>query len=485
MAEIKFGPYEPDIFSVGSSKSSHVNNVVPTVNGYGPLAEINEFTGVLTGACRGIAGMVQSDGSSALFAGNDADLYRLNGTTRAWNNVSKSAAAYNVNARQLWDYCQFGNEVIAVTSGNPVQSYVLGTSALFADLAGSPPQARRCSVVGDFVVLGGLTANPNRVHWSGINNTTQWTAGSNQSDFQDFPDGGNVQGVAGGEFGIVFQDRAIRRMIYSGPPNIFEFQRISDNKGVVMRYSICRTGGSTFFLSSDGFYKIELSGQMTPIGENRVNRTFLGEADFSDHRFMIGVVDPFNPLVFWFYKSLASSAANTLDKVLIYNWALDRFSRASMMTIAATPMLQFSATLEGLDAVGNLDALPFSLDTYESNLAQRLGVMGADMKLGFLDGSALEATLDTPEGAVGNGARTLVRDVAPIGDASGAMISVRYRDRLIDSLAATTETAIGVRGYAPVRVNARFNTVRARVPAATNWSYLRGVDVDGRVGGRR
>jgi hypothetical protein len=90
----------------------------------------------------------------------------------------------------------------------------LSSATSFSNCAGSPPQAAYISVVGRFLVLSGLLSNPYRIQWSGLNATTTWTSGVNSSDFQDFPDGGVVRGVAGGEFGTVFQDQAIRRMSY-------------------------------------------------------------------------------------------------------------------------------------------------------------------------------------------------------------------------------------------------------------------------------
>ena len=486
MAEISFGDYSPDVATVGTAKSSYVKNVLPTINGYGPLRGINPFTNAFPSNCLGLFGAVQLDGSSVFFAGSATKLYKLNGTTRNFDDVSRVlGGAYAVEAREMWDFCQFGNTLIATTTGNAPQAFTIGASSNFAALAGSPPQARRCSVVGDFVVLSSLTSNPNRIQWSGINDATSWTVGTNQSDYQEFPDGGFVQGVSGGEIGLVFQDRAIRRMVYTGPPNIFEFQRVSESKGVLMRYSICKSAGVTYFLSNDGFYKIDLSGQMTPIGANKVNATVLADLDIQDPRHMVGVADPVSPRIFWFYKSFNNSSGNFFDKVVIYDWNLDRWSYAELLTNCAAPMLQLSATLEGLDAVANLDALTFSLDNYTYNYIQKIAVMGSDGKVGFLDGDTLEAILDTPEGAIGNGVRTFVKDLAPVGDAGSAYLSVRYRDRLVDPLSQSPESVIGVRGYAPQRVNARFNTVRTRVPAGASWTYLRGVDVQGRTGGLR
>lgn len=484
MVEVAIGPYEPDVASVGTSKSSYVNNVVPRVDGYGPIPSVTAFASAMTGNCRGVVGCVQLDNSTAIFGGNDSTLYKLNPTSRVWADVSKGGG-YSVGTKELWDFTQFGNNVIAVTNNNNPQVYTLGSSTLFADLAGSPPQARRATVVGDFLVLAGLTANPNRIQWSAINNITGWTAGTDQSDYQDFPDGGYVQGIAGGEIGLVFQDRAIRRMIYVGPPLIFQFQRISEDRGVLMRYSICKSGGLTFFLGNDGFYMIDRSGTMTPIGAKRVNRTILADADLTDPRYMQAVADPISQRVFWFYKSVASSNVKTLDKFVCYDWSLDRFSAGDFDVVAGTSIIPLSTTLESLDAIAALDSLPYSLDSYTSTFASSLALMNANNQLGFLTGDNLEATLDTPEGAIGNGVRTFVRDIAPVGDSYSAKVSIRYRDRIIDPISQSSETGIGVRGYAPQRVNARFNTARIRIPAGEQWTFIRSVDVDARAGGKR
>jgi len=112
-------------------------------------------------------------------------------------------------------------------------------------------------------------------------------------------------------------------------------------------------------------------------------------------------------------------------------------------------------------------------------------MLGPDNKAGFFDGANLEATLDTPEGMIGNGIRTFVRGVQPLTDAANTYVSVRHRDRIIDSLTATSETQIGVNGYAAQRTSSRFNTVRVRIAAGETWSYMRGVEADVRSGGRR
>lgn len=484
MGEIAFGPYEPDIASIGTPKSSYVKNVFPRADGWGPVKAVTEFTSAMDGFCRGATGAVQLDNSTAIFGGNDTKLYQVDPTARTWTDVSK-VGGYTVSTKELWDFAQFGNGVIAVTNNNNPQIFTLGSSSAFDDLAGTPPQARRVSVVGDFVVLSGLTNNPNRIQWSSINNPTEWIPGANQGDYNDFPDGGYVQGVAGGEIGIVFQDRAIRRMIYVGPPLIFQFQRISEDRGVLMRYSICKSGGLTFFLSNDGFYMIDRGGSMTPIGSKRVDRTVLADADLTDPRYMQAVADPVSKRVHWYYKSVGSANVNVLDKEIVYDWSLDRWGMAESNVSTATSVIPLSTTLESLDAIADLDSLPYSLDSYTSSYASSLVVMTTGGKLGFRTGSNLEATLDTPEGMIGNGVRTFISEAQPIGDASGALISCRHRDRIFDTFMESVETPLGVRGYATFRTNGRFNTIRARIPAGETWSYIRSVDVKSKAAGLR
>src|SRR5207244_2448729 len=163
-----------------------------------------------------------------------------------------------------WKFAQTGNLVFATQANTVLQVFDLTSSSAFGDALGSPPQAGYIDVVGRFLVLSGLQSIPYRIQWSGLNsfNASQsWTSGVNSSDFQDFPDGGIVRGVAGGEFGIVFQDQAIRRMSYvPGSPVVFQIDRIAQDKGLFAPYSIIRAGEIVFFCSGHGFHRIVPGG---------------------------------------------------------------------------------------------------------------------------------------------------------------------------------------------------------------------------------
>ena len=211
-----FGEYRPDVSDFRAQSTRTLANVLPRADGYGPFADLTNLSGALAAACRGLFFARKADGTIVIFAGTSTRLYKLDNTTYGWTDVSKALASYAaIEAAGQWQFAQFNNFVVAVQANVPPQVFDLSSSTEFADLAGSPPQARYVSIVNRFVVLSGLLSNPFRIQWSGLNAATTWTAGTSQSDYQDLPDGGIVRGVGGGESGIIFQDGAIRRMTYA------------------------------------------------------------------------------------------------------------------------------------------------------------------------------------------------------------------------------------------------------------------------------
>ncbi len=152
-----------------------------------------------------------------------------------------------------------------------------------------------------FLVLSGLVNNPYRVHWSGLNAPATWTPGTNQSDFQDFPDGGVVRGVAGGEFGLIVQDGAIRRMTYSrGSPTIFDIDRVSDDIGILGPMSLVREAATASCSTRRrDSMMMAPTGQPAAIGKERVDRTFKAALDTGALQLFIGASDPRDPRVYW------------------------------------------------------------------------------------------------------------------------------------------------------------------------------------------
>jgi len=350
---LPFLDYKPDLSPYkGAGASQLIQNVVPRGDGYGPFQDFTAFTAALPAACRGFFYARKTDGSIAVFAGTVSKLYQLNNTTFTWTDVSKGGGSYSaLPTSDHWQFAQFGNFVIAVQANTVPQVFDLTSSSAFADLAGSPPQARYIAVVGRFVVLSGLLSTPYRIQWSGLNAVTTWAPGVNSSDFQDFPDGGVVRGVAGGEFGIIFQETAMRQLVYTpGSPVIFTIERITEDKGLMAPYSLIRAANKIFFLAPQGFQAMESTGAPVPIGKERFDRTFFADYDRGSLQLIIGAADPAAPRVYWAYKSQAGSTG-LFDKLIAYDYVLDRAAVIRMSGEYIASLAKPGQTLESMDAI--------------------------------------------------------------------------------------------------------------------------------------
>ena len=135
-----------------------------------------------------------------------------------------------------------------------------------------------------------------------------------------------------------------------GSPVIFQIERISQDKGLFGPYSIIRAGERVFFYSTQGFHRIDPGGFPTPIGRERVDRSFFADLDRSNLQLFIGAADPRNSRVFWAYKS-ANGTSNQFDKILAYDWVLDRFTPIKISGEYLLQLSQPGATLEGLDTL--------------------------------------------------------------------------------------------------------------------------------------
>ncbi len=250
MPEIPYGEFRPDVSDLNANFIGTLNNLLPRGDGYGPVRDYSAMTTALEARCRGYFYARKTDGSVAIFAGTINRLWLLDNTDFTWTDVSRDTPLdyTDLTSTAQWQFVQFNNFVIAVQANEVPQLFNLTSSTEFDDLAGSPPQAAYICVVNRFIMLSGLLSQPYRVQWSGLNDVTEWTAGTNFSDFQDLPDGGVVRGVAGGEYGLIMQDQSIRRMIYApGSDLVFQIDRVAQDRGLNAPYSLVPAGERLFF----------------------------------------------------------------------------------------------------------------------------------------------------------------------------------------------------------------------------------------------
>lgn len=427
-------------------------------------------------------------------AGLSGSVFRVSATVggAAINTSSAGSGTHSVtsiysalSASAQWQFAQFGNLVFATQANAVLQVFDLSSASAFAVCAGSPPQAAYISVVGRFLVLSGLLSNPYRIQWSGLNATTTWTSGVNSSDFQDFPDGGIVRGVAGGESGIVFQDQAIRRMSYiPGSALIFQIERITQDKGLFAPYSIIRAGEVIFFFAGQGFHKIVPGGVPEQIGREKVDRSFLTDLDKGHLELFMGAADPRSTRVYWAYRSANGVNPANYDKILGYDSLLDRFFPISVTGEYLLGISQTGLTLENLDSISSsIDALTLSLDSYATAVQPQTAQFSNAHVLGFFSGTSLEGTIESSEQGTDE-QRLAIKGFRPITDAAVLYGSLSYRDTQGAASTAGTEVLMSSRtGRCDMMRDARYSRFKVRIPAATNWTFCAGVVPDVAGGG--
>ena len=382
---------------------------------------------------------------------------------------------YTTPANQRWRFTQFGNVLIAANGGNRLQGYNVNSATNFSDLAVDAPQSRYVTIVRDFVVSGYVnssTIRANRVQWSALGDESNWTnSATTQADFQDIPDGGSVVGLTGGEFGLVFMDRSIHRMSYVGSPLVFQFDNISRNLGCYEANSIIQYGGTSFFLADDGFYACD-GQQVIPIGNEKVNRYFFSDVDEGSLNLMSAAVDPERKLVVWAYASQSSS---TVDKLLIYNYQIGKWSSgtttASRVATSSTP----SFTLEGLDVFGNLEQITTSFDSriWLGGKMQFAGVK--DAKVVTFSGQNNTAYIETGDIEIpgSTSAITMAKPIVDNGSANVALVSRRLLDQPVvfgSQTVADLENRVSIRGVG------RYH--RLQLTPTGLWKNAIGMDIE-------
>lgn len=412
-------------------------------------------------------------------------------TSSAGSGTHSVTATYSaLTSTANWRFAQTGNLVFATQANVVLQVYDLSSSTAFTNALGSPPQAAYIDVVGRFLVLSGLLSNPFRIQWSGLNSfnaSTSWDGLTAGSDSQDFPDGGIVRGVAGGEFGTIFQDQATRRMSYvPGSPLIFQIERISQDKGLYAPLSIIRAGERIFYYAGQGFQMIEPGGYPQHIGRERVDAYFATDLDKGNLQLFIGAADPRSSKVYWAYKS-NSGVTGLYDKIIGYDYVLDKWFTCSVTGEYLVGISQSGLTLENLDSISSsIDALTLTLDAYATAVQPEIAQFNSSHVLGFFRGTPSEATLKTAEqGTDGN--RIRVNGFRPITDATSVYGSISYRENLQATPTDLAESTLSTYGTGRVDFikSVRYARFKQRIPAGTTWTYAAGVEPDVMVEGSK
>jgi len=447
-------------------------NVLPAADGYRSVRSVASISEPLQANFAGGVSYISSGGTAYLLAGTAVGLERY--TSGIWSQL---ITGMTVTGR--WRFAQFGDYAIGV---NGVETKVVDLNAGTATALAGAPSGTSIAVVGNQVVIGQADGNKLKVKWSAFNDHTGWTDAVDQAGFQIMLDGGEVQGLAGGEYGIILQRFALTRMSLSGD-NLapFTFQQVTNNVGCASKASIVQAGRTVFFLSDRGFMALDDGQALRPIGNEKFDQSFRDTISPNDYEKLWAAVDPKRSLVFW-------GIPGSPGRIWVYNWVLDRASTIEVGFSGIFSGYETSQTLEGVAAIyPDLDAMPYSLDDPRFQGGDpRLYLATPDNRIGAFSGPTLPATLEMgwvePTGAQ----VSRIRALWPITDAvEGVRVTVDARQQM----GALAETAQGVRmqtsGRVPVRARGRYVAVTVQHDAGSLWGYSQGFDLEYDAGGLR
>lgn len=482
---IPFGPWHPDGAGINTNVLRIARNCLPSVQGFRPLKSPVASSDALASECFGAATVLQEDGGGASFAGTATGLFKLlNDST--WSDFTRTTGGdYATATGERWRFAVFGDLLLATNFTDDVQKLNLVSGTAFEALGGSPPKARYVDLVRDFVVLGGIYQNEKRLQWSSINDAEGWTAGTNQSDYQDFPAGGPIRGLIGGEVGYVFQSDAVTRMIYvPGSDFIFQFDEIEGGRGLAAPSSLVRLAREAFYFAGDGFYRFSLGGGASqPIGVGKWAKWFLDDLRTGTELAILSGLSPDNRVILWPYIS-KNNTTSIPDRVLIYDWALDEADFAELSVEALSGWLTGGVTLDTMNSYGNMETLLYSLDSpFWKGGVNLLGVFGLDHKLSHLEGTNMEAFFETSDGRTAT--RNVIVGTRPQIDAEDIKVAVATREKDGDAIAYEVKESLEDTGVVPAWASGNLIRARVTVPADQSWTFAKGLETVEKQAGTR
>jgi hypothetical protein len=474
---VQLGSWAPDLPEYGHGNLVTARNCYSTSLGYAPVKALSSVTAAMGETWSGAAAFTAYDGTKVLLAGTAAHLYTL--------TTSAATSILTVSSGKPWYFAQFGNFVIGVNGDTP-QKYTI-TANTIAALGGSPPDASMVAIVRDQVFLAGDPAAGNTVTWSGLNDCTGWTIGTNQCDNQQIPDGGLITGLVGGEYGLVFQAGAIHIFEYVGTPLIYTRRKISDGIGALCQGVIAQSGKRVFFLDRSGFYQL-LDGQLSPIGKQQtqtglvelVDRTFfetysVAQIEAQCH----ATVDPARQLVVW----------SMPDRLWVYNWGTGKWSDIYQPGIVGVAQGQTSAvTLEDIAVLyPSIEDVPVSFDDplWRGGDPMLLVAMN-DFTLASFGGSQnMEAQFRLPKMEAFKGFGAYVHNSRIDTDATnGVTLQIDSSPTLGAAQTTVISTDLRANGDTPIRCHGRYHQPQITIAQGTEWSFIEGLAIEATQGGR-
>ena len=490
---IPFGDFLPSQPEFNNPGCIVANNCRPLAGGsYGPSPSDTSTSILIEGRVLSSQEFFNSEGIS-ITVGGGTDFLFLIGEDRSV--LQDHPAIIGFASSEAWQFEQFNNLIIAVAPDNsPKYLRDINNSTVWQNLPGNPPNMSRIGRVGEFLILGNTVNNPSQIAWSSFNNpTASWTPNRiSQAGTATLPTQfGPVEAITGGRYALIFQERAIQRITYIGPPTTWRIDPISEQRGLLAPLAIAEVGYLVYFLAQDGFF-VSNGSEFFPIGNERINQWFFDNADHQELSSVQAIVDFSNRSIIWTFKT----QSGPYNRCLVYSWLYDRWSTLdhTFLSPISTTILENSLLDENplrdmsLDSARlantSLDSLEFRAQNQIVSLWREDGATHS--RLHNLNGSPLQANWETGEFEPAPAQRVFIDEVYPVIDDKlwSAQSGLVLQDNLGREQPGPLIRA-GISGFSPVRGEGKRARIRVQQPAGTVWSDAQGVQVNYQIAGMR
>lgn len=461
---LSFASFSPDAAELDTGVTPVALNVYPEKGSYRPVPGPAPYSDAIDANPRGLWIARTTARDFDAFCATDETLKKLTGTT--WGDIGTGFTGPPTDSN--WAGVQFGTLFFFNNVTDGLQKFDIEAGVTTSAVGGSSPAAEFMDVVESYLMCGGLSDDPGGVEWSDTEDGTTW--GSGNSGGQSFKDGGAVTAICGAAH-MVVQETAIRTIIGDPGGDIFQFQKVEQAKGAIAPGSVIRFGETFAYLAEDGFW-----WRGEPIGQGKVNRYFFSSVNQNRIFSTLGVLDPFRPLMHWLFRKTES---DLYDGALTFNWSVGEWSEwepnAYFAAASATPGI----TLEQLSVLyPDLETVPYSLDSRVWQGGRPVfAIFDEDLKLAFMEGANLEATMETGERNLIPGYRSKILAARPIVDSTAAVLAVRARQRQGDTVSFSSEKAQQSSGLCKFNNGGWGHRFRLRIPASSSWTQAQGIEI--------
>jgi hypothetical protein len=460
---ISFGEWLPDLPALNHPGLTVANNVEPVGTTYKNFLTLSSGGQVVPGNNPlGVGIGIADTALPYYYAGTDDGIFMSSdGATFEARSATLTPANFN--------FVQYKNRMIVsgpVTS--PLLSHTVGSATNFSTLtgsAGNAPAALYLGIIGQFVFAGYTNEAVNgtvsyRIQWSGIDNSTSWPVANSataiaQQSGEQFMDSarGVVTGFSNGDqWGLVFQESAITRITYVGPPVVFQFDKITDKIGCEFPRSIVKVGNATYFMNQTGAYRTD-GVSIEHLSHNKCAEYLRARISVFNtaNKTLYGAYNKYKKLIYWTFAT-DSGGALTATNMLILNTADGRFAVADYSAAAAI----------------------YGTTGIEDNNLQTIAYVrgfGTSNTFGSLSATAGSATITTGDVELNPGGRAYIDGVKPNIESTGTAPAITVRVGSRSDLGTTpsytaTTTPTTRTGFADMRVDAKYFRAEVQIVGA-------------------